>query len=102
MLRASNFSLARARRRMLASGGTKTPRTSRRKNRAKSAECPSERTAGRRLDEFIAKFTPDMAIEIRETLERMRAKLPGAVELVYDNYNALAIGFASGERLADV
>ncbi len=86
---------------MLASGGTKTPRTSRRKNWAKSAECPSERTAGRRLDEFIAKFTPDLAIEIRETLERMRANL-GAVELVYDNYNALAIGFASGERLADV
>lgn len=32
----------------------------------------------------------------------MRVRLPGAVELVYDNYNALAIGFGSGERVADV
>ena len=31
----------------------------------------------------------------------MRARLPGAIELVYDNYNALAIGFASTERASD-
>jgi hypothetical protein len=43
-----------------------------------------------------------MAAPIGDVLTRMRARLPGAVELVYDNYNALAIGFASGERVADV
>ena len=31
----------------------------------------------------------------------MRARLPGACELVYDNYNALAIGFGPGERTSD-
>ena len=43
-----------------------------------------------------------MAAQIREVLARMRARLPGAIELVYDNYNALAIGFAAGERVKDV
>ena len=28
----------------------------------------------------------------------MRKRFPTAVELVYDNYNALAIGFSSTER----
>ena len=28
--------------------------------------------------------------------------MPGATILVYDNYNALAIGFAAGERVKDV
>ncbi len=32
----------------------------------------------------------------------MRARLSGAVSIVYDNYNALAIGFGSGEEIADV
>jgi len=32
----------------------------------------------------------------------MRALMRGAVELVYDNYNALAIAFAPSERRADV
>jgi len=31
----------------------------------------------------------------------MRARLPGAVELVYDNHNALAIGFGPTERASD-
>ena len=32
----------------------------------------------------------------------MRKRLPGAVELVYDNYNALAIGFGPSERASEV
>ena len=31
----------------------------------------------------------------------MRARLPGATELVYDNYNALAIAFSPSERASD-
>lgn len=54
------------------------------------------------LKSFIGKYNADMAAQIREVLARMRAKLPAANQLVYDNYNALAIGFASGERVADV
>jgi hypothetical protein len=31
----------------------------------------------------------------------MRQRLPGALELVYDNYNALAIGFAPSEKTSE-
>jgi hypothetical protein len=54
------------------------------------------------LDSFIAKFTPEIAERTHAILAAMRRRLPGAIELVYDNYNALAIGFAAGERLSDV
>jgi hypothetical protein len=54
------------------------------------------------LEGFIRKFEPAIAAQIRDVLDRMRARLPGAIELVYDNYNALAIGFGSGEKVADV
>ncbi|HEX4008291.1 MAG TPA: hypothetical protein VHX60_19115 [Acidobacteriaceae bacterium] len=55
----------------------------------------------RQLDSFLDKFTPEIAAEAREALRRMRARLPGAVELVYDNYNALAIGFGPSERTSE-
>lgn len=32
----------------------------------------------------------------------MQARLPGALELVWDNYNALAIGYGPSERQADI
>lgn len=54
------------------------------------------------LDAFIAKFTPEIAARTREALAKMRDRLPGAVELVYDNYNALAIGFGPTERMSDI
>lgn len=54
------------------------------------------------LDGFIDKYTPAMAALTRALLARMKVRLPGAAILVYDNYNALAIGFAAGERVKDV
>jgi hypothetical protein len=54
------------------------------------------------LDSFIVKFTPEMAKNAKGVLAAMRKICPGAIELVYDNYNALAIGFAMGERVKDV
>ena len=50
------------------------------------------------LDSFIDKFTPEVAALTRALLERMKARLPGAQILVYDNYNALAIGFGRNDR----
>jgi hypothetical protein len=73
-----------------------------RRGRPVPRETADDSPAGAQLEVFIQKFAPDVACQIREVLARMRAKLPGAVELVYDNYNALAIGFASGERVANV
>ena len=59
-------------------------------------------TPRQQLDGFLAKYDPAVARAAKGVLAAMRKRLPGAFELVYDNYNALAIGFASGDRVADV
>jgi hypothetical protein len=53
------------------------------------------------LDGFLDKYTPAVATLARACLEKMRTRLPGAVQLVYDNYNALAIGFGPSERASE-
>jgi hypothetical protein len=50
------------------------------------------------LDDFIDRYTPEIARRARAVLKKMRRRLPGSVELVYDNYGALAIGFSPSER----
>ncbi len=50
---------------------------------------------------FIAKYTPEVASQARAVLRWMRGRLPGAVELVYDNYNWLVIGFGPSERASE-
>jgi len=52
----------------------------------------------RQLDGFIDKFTPEVAALTRALLAKMKARIPGAQILVYDNYNALAIGFARDDK----
>jgi hypothetical protein len=54
------------------------------------------------LDGFIDKFEPALAARVREVLSVMRERLPGAVIPVYDNYNALAIGFGPTDRIKDI
>lgn len=54
------------------------------------------------LEGFIAKFMPEVAEQARTVLSKMRTRLPGAIELVYDNYNALAIGFGATERTREI
>jgi hypothetical protein len=54
------------------------------------------------LDDFIARFSPAIASQVRAALPKMRARLPGAVELVYDNYYALVIGFCPVDRASEV
>jgi hypothetical protein len=55
-----------------------------------------------RIEGFIAKFSDGIAAEIRAARADMQRRLPGAVELVYDNYNTLAIGYGASEKLEDV
>lgn len=57
---------------------------------------PSAQLAG-----FIAKFDPALARMIRTGRRVLRTRFPTAIEIVYDNYNALAIGFASTEKTSD-
>jgi hypothetical protein len=54
------------------------------------------------IEGFIAKYSEPVAAEIRAARAEMRRRLPGACELVYDNYNALAIGYGASEKLEDV
>jgi hypothetical protein len=82
-------------------GPTKKPATAAKKPATSAKAVSSTKAAEKQLDEFLARFTPDVAATARQTLKKMRARLTGAIELVYDNYNALAIGFASTERASD-
>ena len=50
-------------------------------------------TAQQHLDEFLQKFSPEMEKLGRSAIAHLRKRLPGAVCMVYDNYNALAVGF---------
>ena len=50
------------------------------------------------IESFIVKFSDDVAAQIRAARAEMRRRLPGALELVYDNYNALAIGYGPNEK----
>ncbi|HZS09749.1 MAG TPA: hypothetical protein VFD58_33290 [Blastocatellia bacterium] len=60
-----------------------------------------DKSPEKQLADFIARYTPEIGALARAALARMRARLPGAVELVYDNYNALVIGFGPTERASD-
>jgi hypothetical protein len=55
----------------------------------------------RQLDAFLDQYTPEVARLARACLAKMRVRLPGAVQLVYDNYNALVIGFGPSERASE-
>ena len=54
------------------------------------------------LDGFIDKYSPEVAADARALLARLKIRLPGARILVYDNYNALAIGFGASEKVRDI
>jgi len=55
-------------------------------------------TPDKQLDSFIGRFSPEVATQTRAVLKRVRERLPGAVELVYDKANALVIGFGPTEK----
>src|SRR5436853_5352809 len=52
------------------------------------------------LDGFLAKFAPEVEAQAHGLIARMRARLPGATIMVYDNYNALAIGFGASGKVS--
>ena len=58
-------------------------------------------TAEKQLDGFLNAFSPEVSELARKVLAKLRKRLPHAKELVYDNYNALAIGFAPSERASE-
>ncbi|MFN0099645.1 MAG: hypothetical protein ACKVS7_13290 [Gemmatimonadaceae bacterium] len=71
-------------------GGTKRDQS------AEATVSPAKQFAG-----FLAKYDPAVGKLARATRAALRKRLPTAVELVYDNYQFLAIGFSATERAAD-
>ena len=57
--------------------------------------------AERQLESFLDKYSPEIARLARAIRARMRALYPSALELVYDNYNALAIGYSPTEKTSE-
>jgi len=55
----------------------------------------------RQLNTFLARFDPKIRGLARAARAKLRRRMPTAIELVYDNYRALAIGFAASERMSD-
>ncbi len=67
-----------------------------------ASRASDERSPHRQVGSFIAKFDPAIARLLRAARAKLRKRFPTAVELVYDNYNALAIGWAPNERTSEV
>jgi hypothetical protein len=55
-----------------------------------------------KLDGFIDRYTPEIAGDARRALTFMTARLPTVTRLVYDNYNALVVGFGTSAKVGDV
>ena len=66
----------------------------------KQPAAPTESPA-KRLSGFLAKYDPAVETLARATRAALRKRLPTAIELVYDNYQFLAIGFSATERASD-
>jgi hypothetical protein len=53
------------------------------------------------LEPFLTRFEPSIRTLVRAARAKLRKRVPTAIELVYDNANALAIAFSSSERGSD-
>jgi hypothetical protein len=57
---------------------------------------PAEQLAG-----FLARFSPEVAALAKRARAKIRMRLPRAIEMVYDNFNALVIGYSPTEHPSD-
>lgn len=58
--------------------------------------------AQKQLDTFLKKYSPQIGTLGRLAIRHLIERLPGAICLIYDNYNALAVGFGPGRKAGDV
>jgi hypothetical protein len=58
-------------------------------------------TAAQQLETFLGEFTPDVAATARSALKKVRRQMPPSIELVYDNWNGLVIGFGPSMRATE-
>jgi hypothetical protein len=60
-----------------------------------------DETPEQQLATFLAKYSPEIASVAVTIRAKMRKLYPTALELVYDNYNALVIGYGATERASE-
>ena len=59
-------------------------------------------SAEARLDTFIDRYSAEVAALAKTAVARLAKLMPGATRLVYDNYNALAVGFSPDRRPSNI
>jgi hypothetical protein len=59
-------------------------------------------TPASRLAELVRNYTPEIARAFTSARRKMRVLVPRGYALVYENYNALGIGYGPGEKGSDV
>ncbi len=60
-----------------------------------------DETPEQQLASSLAKYSPEMVATGKAIRAKMRKLYPTALELVYDNYNALVIGYGATERASE-
>ena len=55
-------------------------------------------SAEKQIAGFLDKYTPEMVAAATDSRARLQKMVPGGIEFVYDNYNALVFGFGPSER----
>lgn len=59
-------------------------------------------TPASRLAELVGNYAPEIARAFTSARRKVRALVPRGYELVYENYNALGIGYGPGQKASDV
>lgn len=54
------------------------------------------------IDAFVARYTPEIASQLRRARTDLRRLIPKGYELVYDSHNALIFGFGPTERASEL
>ena len=55
----------------------------------------------KQLAAFMRPYSPEVEKTARAALTKIRAQIPGAMEMVYNTYNALVIGFGPNDRASE-
>jgi hypothetical protein len=68
------------------------------KSRPVAQSKTSKAAPSKQIESFLAKYTPAMVTAAKASRAKMRQRVPGGVEFVYDNYNALVFGYGPTDR----
>ncbi len=72
------------------------------RRQASARQAPPPTLTNAQLTAIIDARPPDMAKLTKAVLAKVRERIPGSIEMVYDKKNSLVIGFCSAERASNV